>query len=204
MTTTAARPRSADQPAQEVEQARLHRDVEAAGRLVHEHQARAGDEIAGDLQALAHAAGEGARLDRRCGRLRSRPARASRPQWRGSCHNAGRRPPSAARRHWRRPRRVMRRPSAGFWWTKPQSVRIRKPPLRLAHPVELAPRAVAHAVTDAVPELGSSRVDRQSSSVVLPEPDSPTTASTSPGHRSKLTLRRSRCARHRISTGRGR
>ena len=51
-----------DQPAQQVEQPRLHRDVEAAGRLVHEHQARRGDEVAGDLQALAHAAGKGARL----------------------------------------------------------------------------------------------------------------------------------------------
>ena len=51
-----------DEAAQQVEQARLHRDVEAAGRLVHEDEARAGDEVAGDLQALAHAAGKGARL----------------------------------------------------------------------------------------------------------------------------------------------
>ena len=60
MTTTAARPRSSTRPRKQVEQARLHRDVEAAGRLVHEDQPRAGDEVAGDLQALAHAAGEGA------------------------------------------------------------------------------------------------------------------------------------------------
>jgi hypothetical protein len=50
------------EPAQEIEQAGLDRDVEAAGRLVHEDEARRGDEVAGDLQALAHAAGEGARL----------------------------------------------------------------------------------------------------------------------------------------------
>ena len=45
----------------QVEQARLHRDVEAAGRFVHEDQARARDQVAGDLQPLLHAAGEGAR-----------------------------------------------------------------------------------------------------------------------------------------------
>jgi hypothetical protein len=38
-----------------------------------------------------------------------------------------------------------------------------------------------------VPQVGVSREEMQLSSVVLPEPDSPTIASTSPGHRSKLT-----------------
>ena len=47
---------------QQVEQTCLHRDVEAAGRLVHEDEARGRHQIARDLQALAHAAGKGARL----------------------------------------------------------------------------------------------------------------------------------------------
>jgi hypothetical protein len=51
-----------DEAAQQVEQARLHRDIETAGRLVHEDEPRPGDEIARDLQPLAHAAGKGARL----------------------------------------------------------------------------------------------------------------------------------------------
>ena len=49
-----------DKAAQQVEEAGLHRDVEAAGRLVHEDQPRIADEVARDLQALAHAAGVGA------------------------------------------------------------------------------------------------------------------------------------------------
>ncbi len=59
---TAARPRSLTSPRKQIEQARLHRHVEAAGRLVHEDQPRPGDEVAGDLQALVHAAGKGAGL----------------------------------------------------------------------------------------------------------------------------------------------
>ncbi|KJR29145.1 hypothetical protein UF31_20855, partial [Vibrio parahaemolyticus] len=51
----------AHQAAQQVEQARLHRHVEAAGGVVHEHQARRRDQVAGDLQALLHAAGKGSR-----------------------------------------------------------------------------------------------------------------------------------------------
>ncbi|MNL09791.1 hypothetical protein D3C87_1305640 [compost metagenome] len=47
------------QPAQQVEQARLYRHIEATGRLVHEHQPWTGHQVAGDLQALLHAAGEG-------------------------------------------------------------------------------------------------------------------------------------------------
>jgi len=42
-------------------QARLHRDVQPRGRLVHEHQARPGHQVACNLQALAHAARKGPR-----------------------------------------------------------------------------------------------------------------------------------------------
>ncbi len=51
----------AHQPAQQIEQAGLHRYVEPAGGFVHEHQSGAGDQIAGDLQALLHAAGKSPR-----------------------------------------------------------------------------------------------------------------------------------------------
>ena len=54
-------PHVGDEAAQQIEQPRLDRDVEAAGRLVHEDQAGRGDEIARDLQALPHAAGIGRR-----------------------------------------------------------------------------------------------------------------------------------------------
>ncbi len=52
VTMMTARPRSATRPAHEVEEARLHRHVEAARRLVHEHEARRGHEVAGDLEPL--------------------------------------------------------------------------------------------------------------------------------------------------------
>ena len=46
------------QRAQQIEQARLHRDVETGCRLVHEDEAWTGDEITRDLQTLLHAAGK--------------------------------------------------------------------------------------------------------------------------------------------------
>src|SRR5262249_31043396 len=46
----------AHERAQKIEEPRLHRDIEAAGRLVHVDQARARDEHARNLQALLHAA----------------------------------------------------------------------------------------------------------------------------------------------------
>jgi hypothetical protein len=54
-------PEFGDEPANEIKQACLHRYVEARCRLIHEHKARMGDEIAGDLQTLAHAAGKSLR-----------------------------------------------------------------------------------------------------------------------------------------------
>src|SRR3546814_15044886 len=41
---------------------RLHGNVEPAGRLVHEDEARPRHQVAGDLEALLHAAGEVLRL----------------------------------------------------------------------------------------------------------------------------------------------
>ena len=44
-----------------VQQPRLHRDVKTRSGLVHEHQARAGHQITGNLQSLSHAPRKGAR-----------------------------------------------------------------------------------------------------------------------------------------------
>jgi succinyl-CoA synthetase alpha subunit len=49
-------------PADEIEQACLHGDVQPTGGLVHEDKAGVGDEVARDLQPLAHAARIGGRL----------------------------------------------------------------------------------------------------------------------------------------------
>ena len=49
------------QSAQQIEQPRLNRYIETAGRLVHKDEPRVGDHVAGDLQAPPHAAGEGQR-----------------------------------------------------------------------------------------------------------------------------------------------
>ena len=54
------KPHLADQPAQQIQQARLYRHIQPAGGFVHEHEARPGDQIAGDLQALLHTARKGA------------------------------------------------------------------------------------------------------------------------------------------------
>eukprot|EP01132_Coremiostelium_polycephalum_P009853 gene9854-12088_t len=54
-----------------------------------------------------------------------------------------------------------------------------KAAFRLAQPVEIA---------ELTPADGARRVARQLSNVVLPEPDSPTIASTSPGHSSNETF----------------
>ncbi|MND47991.1 hypothetical protein D3C80_388990 [compost metagenome] len=51
-----------DEAADQIEQTRLHGDIEATGRLIHEDEARRGDEVAGNLQALAHPTREGAGL----------------------------------------------------------------------------------------------------------------------------------------------
>jgi hypothetical protein len=148
VTTTTARPRSLTSPRKQIEQPRLHRDIETAGRLVHEDQPRIGDQVAGDLQPLPHAAGERRAAGRRSGRSRSRRGRASRSRFRGYCRNGGRRPPSAVRRHWRR-----RTPSCAIR----RRVLVHEAPVG-AHqeaPLGLAPSCrdrasctVAHAVAD--------------------------------------------------------
>ena len=50
-----------NEAAQEIEKPRLDGHVQPTGRLVHEDEARTGDKIACDLQALTHAAREGTR-----------------------------------------------------------------------------------------------------------------------------------------------
>ncbi len=43
-----------DEVAEKVEEPRLHADLKAAGHLVHEDQARSGDEVSRNLQPLLH------------------------------------------------------------------------------------------------------------------------------------------------------
>jgi hypothetical protein len=124
VTTTTARPRSETSPRKQVEQPRLHRDIETAGRLVHEDEPRPGDEIARDLQPLAHAARKGARLVVDPVFIDFDPAE---PVGRGFADIAVMPVPTAISRS---PTlapadTVIRNPSIGFWCTKPQSVRIR-------------------------------------------------------------------------------
>jgi hypothetical protein len=120
----AARP-GGDEAAQQVEQPRLHRDVEAAGRLVHEDQARLRHQVARDLQALAHAAGEGAGVVDAGGV--DLDARSQSMARFGADAAVVRGPTAISRSPTLAPALTpMRRPSARSWWTKPQSVRSRK------------------------------------------------------------------------------
>ena len=83
-----------------------------------------GHQVARDLQALLHAAREGAAAGRRCDPRRSRPAPASPAPCRGCGRSAGRPPPSARSPMLAPALTPRRRPSRGFWCTRPQSVRI--------------------------------------------------------------------------------
>src|SRR3546814_5197762 len=64
-------PKLAHQAAQQVEEAGLDGNVEAAGRLVHEYEARLGHQVARDLQALLHAAREVFRSEEHTSELQS-------------------------------------------------------------------------------------------------------------------------------------
>ena len=168
-----------DQRADQVEQARLHRDVEPAGRLVHEHQARMGHQGAGDLQALQHAARESARHVVDAGGI---DLHLGQPVDRLGADVAVVTAPAAISRSPTLPpaQTPMRRLSRGFWCTKPQSVRVSS----AARPAGSARHGAGGPRVPDRPPSGRIRPDRHFSSVVLPEPDSPTTASTSPGQRS--------------------
>ncbi len=109
---------------QQVEEPRLHRDVEAAGGLVHEHEPRPRHQVARDLQPLLHAAGEGLRqvVDAVAGAISTGSSQSTRrPRMRAVVALAQRHQPLA--HVGARASRVMRSPSRGFWWTMPQSVR---------------------------------------------------------------------------------
>jgi hypothetical protein len=45
-----------DQPPHQIEQPRLYRNIETAGRLIHEHKPRLGHKITRDLKPLPHPA----------------------------------------------------------------------------------------------------------------------------------------------------
>ena len=163
----------------QVEQARLHRDVEPAGRLVHEHQARRGDEIARDLQPLPHAAGKGR------GRVVDAVGGDLDPLQPLSARRADAAVVAFADRH--QPLAdigaggdVHAQASRGILMHKAPVGAHQRAPLGFAERREIAQRAVAHAVDARARARRRAAPASRCSSVVLPEPDSPTIASTSP------------------------
>ncbi len=139
-----------------------------------------GDQIARDLQALAACRRKRSRADRRCGRRRSPPAPASRARRRGCGRNGGR--PCAISRSPILPpaETFMRRPARGVLVDEAPVGAHQRPPLRFRQRRQRrAPRrrACGRRPRRHRPQ---ARRRRRLSSVVLPEPDSPTIASTSP------------------------
>src|SRR5262245_5200305 len=86
----------------------------------------------------------------------------------------------------------MRRPSVASWCTNPQSVRTRK--RRSASPSRARSRVTPSRIRKwTFPALGASSAHSSRNRVDLPEPDSPTTAITSPSYRQKDTSRHPSC-----------
>ena len=81
----------------------------------------------------------------------------------------------------------MRRLSRGFWCTKPQSERCSARSAGGGHGVQVVRLPVRVAVGDGAGVGAQRGRTRTLSRVVLPEPDSPTMARTSPGQRSAAT-----------------
>ena len=202
VTTTAERPRSPTSAAQEVEQPRLYRYIEAAGRLVHEHQARPGDEIAGDLQALTHAAREGARLVVDAIGFDLDPPE---PVDRSGADAAVM---PVADRH---------QPLADIGAGRDAHaqaigrVLVDEAPVGAHQEAAAPPRSSGRA--PATSRRGAGNTPRRSSAAAAPTRNRAASSCRSPTRRppqaprpatGRTKLRRSRCARHRISTGRGR
>src|SRR5262245_9631531 len=86
----------------------------------------------------------------------------------------------------------MRRPSVASWCTNPQSVRTRK--RRSASPSRARSRVTPSRIRKwTFPALGASSAHSNRNRVDLPDPDSPTTAITSPSYSPKDTSRHPSC-----------
>ena len=171
------------QVAQEVDDLRLHRHVERASRLVEDQEFRLEHHRAGDGDALALAAREFVRIAVLRRRDRARP------------------PAAPARRA-----RAARRGSvSGFWMSRPSSMicadrKARARASRKGPGTRSACRAAAAACASSRsrrcgcrdrrsgPSLDTS-LSSASPSVVLPEPDSPTTPSVWPSLHRKIDRR---------------
>ena len=175
--------------AQQVEDARAHRDVEHRDRLVGDDQradarsARARARHAATARRRARAGGD---------RARRRPARDARAASPPRC--ASHAPRAGCRNCCRGSRRV--RPmekrglsaSNGFWKTSCARLRKarRRPPCRWV---------MSCPSNTTCPEVGSSSRSSIRAVVVLPHPDSPTMPTASPGATARLTPRTARTVR---------
>ena len=167
------------QALEEVEDLRLHRDVERRDRLVADEDLRVDGERAGDRDALALAARERRRTARR-------RTSAGRPTSRSSAAIRG---PSVLVRV----RRWRGAPRPGCGATECRGLSVEYGSWNTIWIVRRTLRAVGrrHARRNPLPRcrrsrsspaVGVSRPTRQRPSVVLPEPDSPTRPTLSPGH----------------------
>ena len=174
------RPGALLQPAQQVEDLRLHRDVEGGGRLVGDEQLRVHRQRHGDHHTLALAAGELVLVA-----LRSAPRdRACAPSSAARRRGPGRRPCRAAGGS-SAPRRAGSRPCTRGRGTSPgpgRSSRSRAPRIprswRSGSPTSWRPLNSIEPAAMRPVDSSSPRMD--SAVTLLPEPDSPTSATVSP------------------------
>ena len=168
---------------EQVEDRRLHRDVERRGRLVADDELRVAGERARDRDALLQAARELHRLLRQrplgqpnaARRARAMPLLGGRPlRGRASFFSERSR---IRRTEWRR-----FSAESGFWNTICSDAEVR----RSSASGSAARSAVPSSVT--APLVGSTIPSSVRASVVLPLPDSPTRPSVSPGQIAALTL----------------
>ena len=158
---------------------RLRADVERGDRLVADQRRGLRRQRAGDRDALALPAGELRRAGGRAARRRGRPRPAAPPARR----RAGGRP-GAARAAPRPARRA--RSAAGRARSAGPAGRAGRAAQRPALAARAA-RSTARRAAATSPASGASRPSTIRASVLLPEPDSPTTPSVSPARSSSDT-----------------
>ena len=184
VTNTTVSPRCAPQRREVVVEPLARELVERAERLVHQQQVGLGDERAGDRRAHLHAAGQLARKMAR-ERRRARPAPA---------------PPRPSRRpRARRAGEVERQAHVGV------DARPRHQRRRLEHEADAGGRVAAGRVAAAAPPRKRARRSARASpamrrsSVVLPQPDGPSSVRNSPARDVEVDRLRARACRWRTS-----
>ena len=157
----------------------LGADVDAAGRLVHQHDARPGGQPAGEHDLLLVAAGEELRPPG------PSPARRRRARRAGRAPRGGRRRCGAGR-----PRGPRRARCRGSVWLSARPVALRSSVI-IASPARIAARASAagtlRSPTVIVPRVRGRTPKTASSSSVRPEPCSPARPTISPARSVRST-----------------